>query len=69
MEAIAIILIITIISIYLLFRFFIGDFTIESTEVIRSGKVSNTRGQMVGYYYHIKTVYKSGRIKITEKEL
>lgn len=69
MEAIAIILATILISGYLLFRLFTGDFRIESTEVIRSGKVSNTRGQMVGYFYHIKTVYKSGRIKITEKEL
>ncbi len=69
MEAIAIILATTLISGYLLFRLFTGDFTIENTEVIKSGKVVNTAGQMVGYFYHIKTTYKSGRIKITEKEL
>jgi hypothetical protein len=69
MEAIAIILATTLISGYLLFRLFTGDFTIENTEVIKSEKVVNTTGQMVGYFYHIKTTYKSGRIKITEKEL
>lgn len=69
MEAIATTLATTLISGYLLFRLFTGDFTIENTEVIKSGKVVNTAGQMVGYFYHIKTTYKSGRIKITEKEL
>lgn len=70
MEEALIVLGVVVVGIYFLFRFFSGDLTIESTEIVRQGNITRYgTGTVIGYYYHIKTTYKSGRIKITEKEL
>ena len=50
------------------FRFFDGDLTIESTE-IKEYPLVNEKQVRVGIVYHIITTFKSGRIKITQKQL
>lgn len=53
---------------YYVFRFFDGDLTIESTE-IKEYPLVNEKQVRVGIAYHIITTFKSGRIKITQKQL
>lgn len=53
--------------VYIIIRHSNGDFIIESSEIIKQGRITDERGRKKCDYYIIKTVYKSGRIKLKEK--
>ncbi len=61
--------IVILVSINYIMKYYNGDYTIVSSEILREGKLRDIYTErQTGYYYDVKIVYKSGRIRIKSYE-
>lgn len=54
---------------YLMLKYLDGDFTVISEDVIKEGAIKNKQGERTGTYFIIQRTYKSGKIKLINRDL